>query len=201
MNIKDLKYLIYTDLYRAYGEYKKGRILKTLFTNTGYLTCKYITMFRICNYMTRTSKTKIGKILTKLMVVKLNKMQIYYGIQIRHTTNIGKGLYIPHAGTIVVNAGTVIGDNCTILQGVTVGSNFFKERYGAPIIGNNVYIGAGAKIIGSIRIGDNVTIGANSVVTKDVPSDVVVAGIPATIISHKKSMQVNCDYLTKEEFI
>lgn len=96
---------------------------------------------------------------------------------------IGKGFYIGHFGTIVVHSSAVIGDNVNISQGVTIGATNRGNRQGIPTIGNQVYIGPGAKIIGKITVGNNVAIGANAVVTKDVPDNAVVAGVPAKIIS------------------
>lgn len=94
----------------------------------------------------------------------------------------GPGLSIAHRGTIVINNGVIIGFNCRIHVCVNIGN-----YNGTPIIGNNVYIGPGAKIFGGIEIGDNVAIGANAVVNKSIPSNVTVAGIPGKIISKKGS--------------
>jgi serine O-acetyltransferase len=88
------------------------------------------------------------------------------------------GLCICHVGTLVVNNDAKIGKNCRIHVGVNIGG----YKNGVPVIGNNVYIGPGAKIFGGIHIGNNVKIGANAVVNKSVPDDVSVAGIPAKII-------------------
>ena len=110
-------------------------------------------------------------------------MQRHYGIQIPAGTKIGKGFYIGHFGCIVVNPDAVIGDNVNISQGVTIGQTNRGPRKGTPRIGNNVYIGPGAKIIGNIAIGNDAAIGANAVVTHDVPDNAVVAGVPAKIIS------------------
>lgn len=96
------------------------------------------------------------------------------------------GLSLPHYGTIVINGNAHIGKNCRIMSGVCIGST--NGRNCAAVIGDNVYIGAGAKIIGSITIGDNVCIGANAVVVKCVPNGVTVAGVPAKIISNSDSM-------------
>ncbi|MBD2495587.1 serine O-acetyltransferase [Nostoc sp. FACHB-280] len=90
---------------------------------------------------------------------------------------IGAGLFIQHGFSTIIMAD--IGEQCWINQQVTIG---YKDKSGRPKIGNNVRITAGAKVLGNIQIGDNVTIGANAVVVKDVPSDCVVVGIPATII-------------------
>ena len=95
-------------------------------------------------------------------------------------TEIGKGLHIPHPIGIVINGKAKIGNNCTIMQQVTIGNKLNDDKI--PEIGNNVFIGAGAKIIGNIKIEDNVIIGANAVVTKSIPKNCIVAGIPAKII-------------------
>jgi serine O-acetyltransferase len=91
---------------------------------------------------------------------------------------IGPGLFIRHGFTTAIGAEKV-GENCWVNPGVTIG---YKNEEGVPTIGNNVYIGAGAKILGPLTIGDNVFIGANAVVTKSVPSNCTVVGIPARII-------------------
>ena len=91
-------------------------------------------------------------------------------------TKIGKGLRLPHLTGIIISGNAIIGDYCTIFHQVTIGVNEFRGNK-APKIGNNVYIGAGAKLIGDIKIGNNVRIGANAIVTKDVPDNSVVVGI------------------------
>jgi serine O-acetyltransferase len=93
--------------------------------------------------------------------------------------DIGSGLFIQHGFSTIVSA-EKIGDNCWINQQVTIG---YSSKNECPIIGNNVTINAGAKLIGKITINDNVTVGANAVVVKNVPSNCVVAGVPAYIIN------------------
>lgn len=90
--------------------------------------------------------------------------------------SIGGGLAIAHFSGIVLSDFATIGENCTLFHQVTIGVNDFIDPHGAPVLGDNVYVGCGAKIIGPISIGDNVRIGANAVVTKDVPSDSTVVG-------------------------
>lgn len=103
----------------------------------------------------------------------------------------GPGLCICHVGTIIINPNARVGSNCRIHAGVVIGnqSNFDNgwRPDNTPTLGNNVYIGPGAKLFGKIVIGDNVAIGANAVVNKDFPDDVTIAGVPAKIISGKKS--------------
>jgi len=109
---------------------------------------------------------------------------IIFGIEYTPKCKIGHGLVIPHSNGIVLGA-LSIGENVTIFQGVTLGAkklDMFYHPETRPTIGNNVTIGTGAKILGGIHIGDNVVVGANSVVLCDIPNSVVVAGIPATIV-------------------
>lgn len=105
-----------------------------------------------------------------------------YGLQIPYTTKIGYGLYLGHGINVVVNNTAIIGDNCNISHGVTIGSNNDK----AASIGNNVYIGPNVCIVENVRISNNVTIGAGAVIVKDIEEDATVAGNPARIISHKQ---------------
>jgi len=94
------------------------------------------------------------------------------------TKKIGKGFYIAH-GQFPIMINGEIGENCTVHQFVTVGANWGK---GAPVVGNNVTIGSSAQVIGNVTIGDNVIIGAGAVVTKSVPPNCTVVGVPAYII-------------------
>ena len=98
-----------------------------------------------------------------------------WGIEISRRASIGPGLYIAHAGGLVVGVGSVLGSNCNLSHGVTIGLAGHGAKAGVPVIGNDVYIAPGAKVFGKIRIGDNVKIGANAVVYRDVPSNAVVA--------------------------
>ncbi|HEX5550558.1 MAG TPA: hypothetical protein VFX36_06980, partial [Nitrospira sp.] len=110
-----------------------------------------------------------------------------FGCSIPHSTSIGRGLYIGHIRDIVINERAVIGDNCNISQGVTIGQANRGRRKGTPVIGRNVYIGPGAKIVGAVQVGDHVAIGANCVVTDDVPDYAVVVGVPGRVISFEGS--------------
>lgn len=111
--------------------------------------------------------------------------EILTGVEIGPQASIGKGIYIAHTGSLVIAHDSKVGDYPSFHQGVTVGGAGRKDDYGSPVIGNCVYFGAGAKIIGKINIGNNVMIGANAVVIKDAPDNAVVAGIPAKVISYK----------------
>lgn len=97
----------------------------------------------------------------------------------------GAGLCIVHYGTIVVSPWAKVGKNCRIHPSTCIG-----DYNGAPVIGDNVYIGPGAKLFGNITIGNNVAIGANSVVNKSFENNVTIAGIPARVIAHKTSLEI-----------
>lgn len=107
--------------------------------------------------------------------------QVMTGIDLPCETRVGHRLRIEHFGGIIVSGDTVIGDDVIIRNGVTIGLRRTGER-GAPVLGNRVDIGAGAKILGNIRIGDDAVIGANAVVLCDVPPGALAVGIPARII-------------------
>ena len=102
------------------------------------------------------------------------------------SVDAGEGLYIAHFGGVIINGGVSIGKYCKISHDVTLGTKGAGRGNDVPILGDNVYIGAGAKILGNVRIGDNVIVGANAVVIKDVPDNVIVTGIPAKIIGPYK---------------
>lgn len=104
-----------------------------------------------------------------------------------HCRDIGGGLFIEHGFSTIITC-RHIGDNCYINQQVTIG---YSDEIHSPYIGNNVEIKAGAKVIGNVHIGDDVIIGANAVVVKDVPAHSIVVGVPAKIIKTRKTMTDN----------
>jgi len=109
------------------------------------------------------------------------KLSIKYGMVISLKAEIGKNFWIEHFNGVVIGRYSVIGDNCTVYQQVTIG----QSGGHSPVIGKNVTIYAGAKVVGNIKVGDNVIIGANAVVVKDLPDNCTAAGVPAKIISQK----------------
>jgi serine O-acetyltransferase len=112
-------------------------------------------------------------------------IQIITGIELPCEAQIGRNFVIDHFGGIIISGYAQFGDNCRIRNGVVVGLRRVEEKF-APIIGDNVDIGAGAKVLGPIRIGSNVVIGANAVVLSDVPDNCVAAGVPAQIKPRSK---------------
>jgi serine O-acetyltransferase len=107
------------------------------------------------------------------------------GIEIHPSAKIGTGFFIDHGMGVVIGETAEIGDYVTLFQGVTLGGTGKERGKRHPTLGNHVVVGAGAKILGGIRIGDNVKIGANSVVLKNVPPNSTVIGVPARIIKSK----------------
>lgn len=108
------------------------------------------------------------------------------GIEIHPGARIGRRFFIDHGMGVVIGETAEIGDDCTLYHGVTLGGTTWQREKRHPSLGNNVVIGAGAKILGPIQIGDNARIGSNSVVVKDVPPDTTVIGIPGRVIPPKE---------------
>lgn len=121
--------------------------------------------------------------------IRLRHFQIKYGFQIYPETQIGEGLYLGHWGSLVINPNAIIGKNCNIAQGVTIGQQNRGKNQGCPTIGNRVWIGSNAAIIGNIIIGDNVLIAPNTFVNFNVPSNSVVIGNPGTIIPRESATE------------
>lgn len=109
------------------------------------------------------------------------RLSVKHGLQIHYITKIGHGLFIGHGIGIVVHKTTIIGNNCNLSQFTTIGANDGK----AAVIGDNVYIGPSVCLIENVHIGNNVTIGAGAVVTKNIPPNATVAGVPAKILSYE----------------
>ena len=182
-----LKEVVYSDGLR-YGLVSRRHSFMMFFLLTlnpfvapGYV---YGFWFRTCTYL-RGKKLLLPIFFVAIMI--LRHYQFKLGINIPVGTDIGYGLYIGHYGCIVVNVKSVLGDNVNLSQGVTIGMANRGKRKGTATIGSRVYIGPGAKIVGNVKIGDDIAIGANAVVTRDIPSHSTVAGIPAAVISETGS--------------
>ncbi len=108
------------------------------------------------------------------------------GIEIHPGAVIGKGFFIDHGNGVIIGETAVIGDNVTLYQGVTLGGTGKEHGKRHPTVGNNVMISAGAKVLGSFKIGDNSKIGAGSVVLNEVPPGSTVVGVPGRVVKRKK---------------
>lgn len=104
------------------------------------------------------------------------------GIEIHPGAKIGKGFFIDHGNGVIIGETTIIGDNVTLYQGVTLGGTGKEHGKRHPTVGNNVMISTGAKVLGSFTIGDNSKIGAGSVVLKEVPPNSTVVGVPGRVV-------------------
>lgn len=108
--------------------------------------------------------------------------EIVTGISIGESARIGRRLNIEHFGCIIIHGHCIIGNDCMIRQGVTIGNRSADDPTGAPMLEDGVVVGAGAKILGRITIGRGAVIGANAVVTKDIPAGAIAVGVPAKVI-------------------
>lgn len=128
--------------------------------------------YRIAHFLYNKKIFLLARIISQLA-------RFFTGIEIHPGATIGKGLFIDHGMGVVIGETTEIGDDVTLYHGVTLGGTGKDKGKRHPTVGNKVVIGAGAKVLGHINIGDNSKIGSNSVVLKDVPSGATAVGIPA----------------------
>lgn len=173
---KQLKEVIYSDLYRYTANTSIKVFLRNLLLNPGF---QYMYVFRKCQFYHGKKRYFIHYLFHR---VWLRKLMYKYGYEIPYTTKIGKGFYIGHVGGIAVNPNATIGNNVNISQGVTIGQANRGKLKGAPTIGNNVWIGPNAVIVGNIKIGNNVLIAGGAFVNFDVPDNSIVIGNPGKII-------------------
>jgi serine O-acetyltransferase len=170
-----------------YLKWKKygGKFFTIVFFSQGFWA---IFQHRLAYVIYRKIKIPIlRQILMLIMLFWQKVIELISGISIPASTKIGHSFYIAHFGGIVLNSKSIIGNNCNISQGVTIGVSGVGEKRGVPIIGNNVYIGVNAVIVGKIKIENNVLIGACSLVNKDVQENSIVIGVPAIKVSNKGS--------------
>ena len=137
-------------------------------------TLKYLKLLRKAHFNT-------NKFLNLYYRWRLKCYRERFGLEFKPESSIGKGLYLGHPYNITINSKAIIGKNCNIHKGVVIGRENRGKRMGAPIIGNKVWIGINAAIVGRITIGDDVLIAPNSYVNCDIPSHSVVYGNPYII--------------------
>ena len=156
-----------SDLYRYCGNTSIKSLIKEYCTNTGF---RYMVAHRLVN------STGFEKCIGWVLWIFRSRSKL----QIPRKVKIGYGLYIGHGGPIIIHPSTVIGNNCNLAQFTTFGSN----RGHAAMVGNNVYIGPNVCVVEDVRIGDYATIGAGSVVTKDIPANATAAGNYAKVLNY-----------------
>lgn len=145
-------------------------------------------IYRFFNKIYRSNLPRLLKSPLLLLGILCQKyIEVVAGITLPYSATIGTGFYIGHHSGIIINSLSVIGKNCNISQGVTIGVSGRGEHRGVPNIGNHVYIGANATVVGKITVGDKSVIGANSLVTRSVEPGVTVLGVPAVKVSDNDS--------------
>jgi serine O-acetyltransferase len=191
MRFNEYRHLVLSDLYRIVGDVRLSALVRFVLIGETY---QYIFWMRTCLYAWGNPSLRIW--LYPIARVMLRRYMFKHGISIPFRTQIGSGLYIGHIGGIVVTEGSVIGKNCNLYHGASLVAGGWGEDIGAPTIGDNAFIGPGAKVIGAVRVGNNVLIAANSVVVRDVPDNAVVMGSHGGIISYEGSKHniLNADY-------
>lgn len=181
MTWKETKEYIKRDVYRNLESCSTKTIVREFLFKKS--TAALLIHFRLCHYYARLEKRNVLQFLLHgILYLRFQRLQEHCGIELNQRMQIGYGLRLPHKGNIVIHPKVEIGNNCEIMQGVTIGNNIMKSRDEVAKIGNQVLICAGAKVIGGITIGNTVIIGANAVVNQSVPDHTIVGGIPAKII-------------------
>lgn len=158
------------DIYRVYGKTQLSFMEKVLMSDE----LKYIIIFR----KVQGTKSFILKNYYKLKLKRISKKTM---IQISYKTKIDSGFYIGHTGRIIISASATIGKNVNVGTGITIGKENRGKKKGAPIIGDNVWIGTNSVIVGKIKVGNDVLIAPNSYVNFDVPDHSIVIGNPGII--------------------
>jgi serine O-acetyltransferase len=153
-----------------------------------------LVVYRFGRWRYGVQPTLLRKLFSLIYWFLFKLVQITAGIELPCEVEIGRNFVIDHFGGIIISGFARFGDNCRIRNGVVVGLQRIDDP-GAPVIGDNVDIGAGAKVLGRIRIGNNVAIGANAVVITDVPDDCIAIGVPAIFKPRKPVMETVRDAL------
>jgi serine O-acetyltransferase len=174
--------LLFLD-YKKYKRYGGNFISIIFFTQGFWAICQY----RVAHAVYKFPIPVLKQLLQILCLIWQKLIEVTTGISIPASVQIGHSLYIGHFGGIILNAKAIIGNNCNISQGVTIGVSGQGKNRGVPKIGNNVYIGANVVIAGSISVGDNVLVGACSLINTNVDSNSVMLGVPAVKIQNKGS--------------
>jgi serine O-acetyltransferase len=177
--MKPLDKLIRSDLYRYTGDISSKRFYNELLFNTGF---KYMFVVRKCAFLS-TRDTFLKKLSYYFYYFLWRHYSTKYSIHIRPETTIGYGCYLGYGENITITEGANIGNNVNINHGAAIGATNRGKKKGAPVIGDCVWIGTNAVVVGNITIGNNVLIAPLSHVNFDVPENAVVAGNPAKIIS------------------
>ncbi len=145
-----------------------------------------VVIFRLSSLCTQYHLGIVGKVFAILN-------QILFSCDIARNAKIAGGLYLPHPSGVVVGEHAVVGKNCILHQGVTLGDRGECHEGSDPVLGDFIEVGTGAKVLGVVHLGDYVRVGANSVVLKDVEAYGVVAGVPAKLIAIRDDKPLHCE--------
>ena len=156
-----------------------------------YPTLKAIRSYRIAHWFYKNEMYTIARIISQRARKKT-------GIEIHPGARIGKGLFIDHGMGVVIGETTVIGDNCLIYQGVILGGTGKDKGKRHPTLGNNVLVGAGAKVLGPFKVGNNVKIAANAVVLHPVPDNSTAVGVPARVVKKTETSKAPEHIVTQD---
>lgn len=167
--------LLKSDLFRQAGNVSIRKFILFFLVNHGY---RFLVYFRL---------VQSGSYILKVFRIPLYLTKKKYGLEISLSAKIGPGLNLQHPFNITLNSKCTLGSNVTIYKNATIGSEMRGKRAGVPVIGNNVYIGLSAVVVGSVTIGDNVLIAPNSFVNFDVPANSIVLPGRAIIIQKENA--------------
>jgi serine O-acetyltransferase len=173
--------------YRRYRAAGAGSALGVILLTQGFWAS---TVYRLNHHLHRHLTLPGFRQLARMAGLLAHKaVEIITGISLPPELEVGEGLYIGHFGPIIVSPEARLGRHCNLSQGVTIGLGGRGDRRGAPVLGNRVYVGAGAILFGPLSVGDDAAVGAGAVVTRSVPARGVVAGNPARLISQAGSFE------------
>jgi len=167
---------------------RKGWPRWTWFLMPLFFPCAWpIVVYRFGSWVV-SLKIKLFRIPLYIIYFPIKRIsEVIFNTEISEYADLAGGFYIAHVGNVIIAHHTKIGKNTSMHQGVTIGVSGADDKL--PVIGDRVYFGAGCKVVGSITIGNDVVIGANAVVTKDVPDNAIVVGIPAKVLNYKGSYE------------
>ncbi|MFL0796110.1 MAG: hypothetical protein K6L73_01310 [Cellvibrionaceae bacterium] len=179
MNWNEFKEIIKADLTR-YGSGDNQRAFwRHYFKDEGF---KYTFWWRFAEYSSQAGLLRY--VLYPILKLIHRNLSYKFGISIPIGVKIGPGFYIGHYGNVVISGDAILGRNCNVSQGVTIGQANRGKYKGTPVIGDKVYMATGSKIIGGITVGDNVLISANALITSNIDDSAVCVGVPAEVVSH-----------------
>ena len=168
-----------TDLSRHYapGDSLAKNVVRMVGTQSVWAT----TVFRLGQWVYEQPRRRLRWVPGRLAYWLASKgVEATTGISLPASVRVGPGLYIGHFSGIFIHSRVVLGRGCSVGQGVTIGTRGHGDQ-GVPVLGDGVYVGAGAKVLGGIRLGDGAAVGANAVVLRDVPPGHVAVGVPAHV--------------------